>query len=262
MRPLPVTAAFTHALNSTIRNLSFAWYASWPWLAVLLPILIVGNIYVFTKTGGDPARLDAASATTGLIMAFMEALAFASIAVNWHRYVLLDEVPQGAQRLRLDDTAWRYFGNMLVIFLIIFGLGFAATFVLALLGLALGTAVVIVTSVALAALAFIGLSVFYRLGIKLPAVALGRGGFGFRDAWRVTAGNGWRILGLALLYLATALIAAVPVWLVSAAFEFLGGIVALALIVAVRTLASWLFTILGMTLLTSLYGFFVEGRDF
>jgi hypothetical protein len=262
MRPLPVTAAFAHAFKSTSNNLSFAWYASWPWLAVLVPVLIAGNVYVFTKTGGDPTRMDAASATTGLIMTLLNALAFASIAVNWHRYVLLDEVPQGAQRLRLDDTAWRYFGNTLLIFLIIFGLGFAVTLVLALLGAALGTAAVIVTSAAFAAVGLIGLSMFYRLGIKLPAVALGRSDFGFRDAWRMTVGNGWQVLGLALLYLATALAAAIPVWIVSMVIGLVGGLPALALIVAVQTLASWLLTILGVTLLTSLYGFFVEGRDF
>jgi len=39
--------------------------------------------------------------------------------VNWHRYILLDEVPHGMERLRLDATVWRYVGNILLIALIL-----------------------------------------------------------------------------------------------------------------------------------------------
>jgi hypothetical protein len=39
-------------------------------------------------------------------------------------------------------------------------------------------------------------------------------------------------------------------------------IVGLSLAVAIQVMVNWVATILGVTLLTSLYGFFVEGREF
>jgi hypothetical protein len=262
MRLLPVTDAFQHALRSTTNNFGFAWYVSWPWMAVLLPILLIGNIYIFTASGGDPEQIGAAAGTTSILMALINALAFSSIAVNWHRYVLLDEVPQGPQRLRLDDTVWRYFGNTLLIFLIIFGASFVVSFVFVLLAALIGTFGNALAILVIAVLGLLGISAFYRLGIKLPAVALYRRDFGLKDAWQASAGNGWRVLGVALLYFLTAFGAGLALWIVSAAIGFVGGIAALAVLIAIQLVVSWVLTILGVTMLTSLYGFFVERRNF
>ncbi len=42
----------------------------------------------------------------------------------------------------------------------------------------------------------------------------------------------------------------------------LGGTFGLSLAVAIQVMVNWVATILGVMLLTSLYGFFVEGREF
>jgi hypothetical protein len=126
----------------------------------------------------------------------------------------------------------------------------------------LGNVGYFLAAIGIAALVLVGISAFYRLGIKLPAVALYRRDFQLMDAWRASEGNGWRVLGLALLYFLTAIAAGLAFWIVGAIVGIVGGIPALALLVAMQMVVSWVLTILGVTLLTSLYGFFVEGRSF
>ena len=41
--------------------------------------------------------------------AVLTAIIFSSIAVNWHRFILRNEVAEGSQRLRLDGLVWHYF---------------------------------------------------------------------------------------------------------------------------------------------------------
>jgi uncharacterized membrane protein len=101
----------------------------------------------------------------------------------------------------------------------------------------------------------------YRLSVKLPAVALGRTDFGLGEAWAATDGNFWQLLGLILMFIACVVIAGLGVFLFSMLFGALGTF-GLALAVGIQVLVNWVATILGVTLLTSLYGFFVEGRNF
>jgi hypothetical protein len=95
----------------------------------------------------------------------------------------------------------------------------------------------------------------------MPAVALGRRDFSMGDAWRATRGNSWRMLGLLILFVLCMVLIGVLMLAVTYAFGLLGT-VGLSLAVAIQVMVNWVATILGVTLLTSLYGFFVEGREF
>jgi hypothetical protein len=123
MRKLPVFGALGHALRSTTDNIGFAFHISWPWVFILLPFNVATNLYMVLnglETGGepDPAKVGTYLAVaTPLILASI--VAYSSIAVNWHRYVLLDEIAQGWQRLRIDSLTVRYIGNFILIFLVL-----------------------------------------------------------------------------------------------------------------------------------------------
>lgn len=84
----------------------------------------------------------------------------------------------------------RYAGNSMLVMLVMgvpLALGaLAATFVQPLAFL-------------LVPLALAAGAVVTRLSIKLPAVALGRSDFTFRDAWKAGEGNDWQLLVLFLL---------------------------------------------------------------
>ncbi|MBL8791523.1 MAG: hypothetical protein JNM45_13590, partial [Rhizobiales bacterium] len=176
MRTLPVTAAFGHVVRSTINNAGFAWKVSWPWMVVIIPINILAQLYGFTiepgKTGATGPSL-----ALGILIGLLTLFAFGSIAVSWHRYILLDEVPHGMARLRADNTVWRYFGNTLLIFLILMAGFLPVGLIAGVLMAALGNAGAIISlPIYLAAIIF-GVAAFYRLSVKLPAVALERSDF-------------------------------------------------------------------------------------
>lgn len=101
----------------------------------------------------------------------------------------------------------------------------------------------------------------YRLMVKLPAIALERTDFTFRDAWAATRDNYWRILGLVISYMLVALTINL---VVSTSFSliFYGGAIGVVLAAIVSAFLNWVGIIFGISLLTTLYGFFVENRDF
>ena len=265
MRKLPVTGALNHAFKSTRDNVAFAFHISWPWMLMLLPVNVGGNLYLILNGWGDPQRIEPQELVVLLPMLAVSIVAYASIAVNWHRYVLLDEVADGWQRLRIDTLMWRYIGNGFLIGLILVAGAFAAGLGIALIGMIFGAiigkaATIIVVPAMLALYAGV-LVAAYRLSVKLPAIALGRRDFSLRDAWTATAENFWPLLGLIVLFVTGVLIAALGMFLISYIFGALGT-VGLSLALAIQVVVNWVATILGVTLLTSLYGFFVEGRNF
>ena len=101
----------------------------------------------------------------------------------------------------------------------------------------------------------------YRLSVKLPAVALGRRDFSMRDVWTATEGNNWRLLGLLGLFFVCMVLVGLGTLLGTLIFSNFGTI-GLSISIAIQVMVNWVATILGVTLLTSLYGFFVEGREF
>ncbi len=269
MRLLPVTAALSHSIDSTFRNIKFAFHASWPWMLVLLPINIAGNIYVMNLGLGpfDPTKpADPRFLLVTMLMALASMVAFASIAVNWHRYILKNEVPHGAERLRLDGLVARYFGNTLLIGLIVGLVAMAGAIPISLLFWVLSTAsigsAITVGSVAgiVGFLWVIGLSI--RWSLKLVGVAMDRHDLGIADTWSASTGNHWRIVGLYVLVFLVLIV----VGIVFGGFAYVLGrsesVAALSALITFQMAVNWVSTIWNITLLTSLYGFFIEERDF
>jgi hypothetical protein len=269
MRTLPVLDAFGHAVRSTISNIRFAFYVSWPWVVIMLPVNIGSNLYLLSHHEPTSPALEADVAVVSFAATLLGLLSFASIAVNWHRYVLRDEVPSGFQRLRFDNLVWRYFGNLILIGLAAIGISLPINITLAIaVGIAESMAghvdpILVVVLV----LAFIANLVFafvssYRFGVKLPGVALGRTDYGIGDAWRDTAGNFWKFLGLVTLFVLCVGFASLVLFGLDLILSAGGGALGTALGISIQVVVSWIVQILGVTLLTSLYGFFVENRDF
>jgi hypothetical protein len=272
MSKLPVSSAMGHAISSTTNNMSFAFHISWPWMIMLLPLSVATNLYVVLNglspdRGGEP---DVAALGKFFMisapLAIASVIAYASIAVNWHRYILLDEVPDGWQRLRVDGLMWRYIGNFILILLLIMACAIGVGLVLGIAGYIMNsllgetmTAVLLVPGIL--ALYMYAIISGYRLSVILPAVALGRTDFRMADVWKATAGNNWRLFGLLILFMLCMLL--VGLGMLAATFIFgLLGTLGLSLAIAIQVMVNWVATILGVTLLTSLYGFFVEGREF
>lgn len=248
MRKLPPLKAIAHALNSVVTYKHVALRIGMVWVPVLLAMGLI-EVYV------GPPNPESAELTLPVLVQFLSGLvtiiAVCSIAVSWHRFILRDEL---GPMIRLDNHVFRYAGNTLLIMLMV--LAPALVLVLAIaVNPALGSFLAIPF-----VLAFGG--VVTSLSIKLPAVALGRTDFSFRDAWKAREGNFWQVLGvfllsaaiffgiILLLIMVTSLIGRVS----PAAAQFVG-IVAGAVI-------QLFYTVFNASIFTSLYGFFVERRDF
>jgi hypothetical protein len=262
MRPLPVGGVLSHSLRSTLDNLSFAFHVSWPWMLAVLPFNVAANAYIFMNQPADPQEVRADILLAQIGLALIMSVAFSSIAVSWHRYVLLDEVPQGLARFRLDGTVWRYLGNTLLIGLMLSAAVIPFALAAAILFAGLGTAASLLLVPAGIA-GFLYLLVFsYRLGTKLPSIALGRQDYRFPRALDDTQGNFWNFVGLAfgvllVLIVASMLIGGLTYVLFSTQSE-----AALYVAIVVHLAVNWIGTIWTVTLLTSLYGYFAEGRNF
>jgi hypothetical protein len=185
-----------------------------------------------------------------------------SIAVNWHRYILLDEVPTGLDRLRMDAVVWRYFGNAILVGLAaaaaVMPLAVAMSILLAVVGMN-----VVVGSFVIAAIILVAvMSFLYRWSLKLPAIALGRTDYGIGKAWQDTKGNHFRLAVVGISFLVIMAGAGLVIQMIGNGLENGLGAAGFLASLALQLLVNWIASILAVTILTSLYGFFVEAREF
>lgn len=252
MRTQPVfraIPAFVQLFNAVAANAPAALAQTWPWLV----LLVLLNLVVSPSSGwvGQAGHF-----AVGLV-------AFASMAVTWHRYLLRGELAHGFEVLRLDGRVWRYAWSLLVLSIPAFILGIIISVPVLLLaaalsvvtedsGFSLGFELAMLLSMALP------LAIFNRLGIRLPSIALGEDRYGFGEAWRDSKGfflpiSGFSLLA-ALIYLPSAWLTE---WLLvtqpASAMALLGG--------ALLGAWSWLAIIIAITALTILYAVFVEGEE-
>lgn len=260
-RQLPAGECIEHALQSVRRNIGYAFRISWPWYAVLAVVNIAVMVFTgYALTGGIEVNPGLILPVVFLVI-LLTMLAFASIAVNWHRYILLDQVPIGAELFRLDGLTWRYFGNILLIGLII---GIAmAVFMLVLQAFASLSTITAIASIFIGLAGFVALAIsVYRLGVKLPAVAIGRRDFSLKHAWAATSGNKQPIFFVLLIQFLLALGVGIVIFMLDFALAYVEPILGLVISQLIQVFVGWLLAVFGITILTSLYGFFVEGRDF
>lgn len=260
-RRLPAGACISHALNSVRNNIGYAFRISWPWYLVLAAM----NIAIYAISG--VAVTAEAEINFGIyiplviVAVIVTILAFASIAVNWHRYILLDQVPVGAELFRLDGLTWRYVGNVWLIGLIV-GLVFLAGMLPLMLLAGLADAIgVVAFFIGLGGFVFVMIST-YRLSVKLPAIAIGRRDFALRDAWAATRDNKLPILLVILFQFLLFFGVAIVFLALDFTLALIGPTITLVISQLIQAFLGWLLAIFNVTILTSLYGFFVEGRDF
>lgn len=249
MRKLNPTKAIAHALRSVLDFAPAGIRFSLWWVLILLALSIA------IRMSAEPPKdwVDLAEVTPAeLFLAAVGLAAFCSIAVNWHRYILQDDA--SGPPLRLDGLVWRYIGNSVLIALIAFVPVVLLVIVLAFLPQA---ASIFILPATLVAFTFATI-----LSIKLPAIALGRTDFGLRNALNAAQGNFWQIMGMFLIYaLIGLLLVFLAVLVTSAAMavnSIAGTLIGLALELVVRVFQ----VLFSVSVLSSLYGFFVEKRDF
>lgn len=248
MRKLSPTKAIIHALKSVWNYRGTAIRIAMPWAPV---IIILGFIETFTGPP-DPALPDVGRPVlVPALSAIASLLAVCSVAVSWHRFILRDETANG---YRLDRHVLLYAGNTILILMAMF-----LPAIITLTGALVAPAPAMLLG--LASTALIGGAVT-RLSIKLPAVALGNSAFSFRDAWLASAGNYWPCVAVFLLNLVIAAAGLLALIILVNLVSPAGETAATIAVVAGGAALQLFFAIFNASIFTSLYGFFVERRDF
>lgn len=191
---------------------------------------------------GDPPGIIVAVVAVAIVAAFV--LAFVSLAASWHRHVLLGERPQVFRSIGGSEA--RYFWAAVRMSLVIMLIVFMPMILIVALTSALNGSIYVTMLASLIigiAVAIIGL----RLGTGLAGAAIGA-------AKPLTAG--WKGTESCL---GTLLLLAVFSQILQTILNLASQIPGLVGLVA-TLLAAWLGTLLSLSIITTLWGHFVEGR--
>lgn len=222
------------------------------YLIYAIPSLLLGLLFPppTAVDGTSAAALSAAPA--GLLTLVLAIVAFVWIAVAWHRYVLLDEVPAGQFPEFNSSRLLSYAGYSLLVGVIAFVIMFLVTAIVGIITVPLlGIVGGIITGVVGVALALI---IGYRLGPILPASAVGKP-LTLGQAWAATNGANTVIIILGIISAIAAFAIDIPAMVLMLAGP-IGGFLAL-----LWTLATgWVKMLVGVSILTTLYGHYVEQR--
>lgn len=241
-----------HSLRQVFGNLSGALRVSAVLYLAQIAVGLAMGAGIAWRGGMGPGMMD-----SGMLAGFALALAVAVlsslwIAVSWHRFVLLDEEATLIPGFR-GDRIWAY---------LLRSLAYAVILVMAgalwgmIVGAALGT---FLMGNRIAWMMTMGLVVYLpvmvvglRLTADLPAAALGAD-VAFLSGWRATAGHTQDIAVLVVLLLALS-------FGVTILGAFVFGLIPVVSMVW-GLVIGWLQMMVGVSVVTTLYGHYIEKRD-
>jgi len=244
-----------HGVDMLLRNLGPALRVSvGPFLLATLVVIVLGALG-FGALALDPsaasleggAGLALGGLLSSLVLLVVILFAVSWIAVAWHRYILKEEAPGLLPPLRAD-LVWPYLGRSILIALILIVVAIP-------LGLVFGLVVGASGSVAAASLVGLLMALVLgwvgtRLSLVLPARAVERS-MTFGESWAITAPASGAIF-LVVLILALISIVLSSLLTLILGDNIFSGLLSLAL--------QWFTTMLGLSVLTTLYGHLVEHR--
>ena len=170
------------------------------------------------------------------------------VAVIWHRFILLGESPTAVPQFAGKNVG-AYIMQLITLFAILIGAGV----VLLMIGGILGSLIpVFAVLVPFALVVILGIA-YLRLALTLPPIALGER-LGIREAWDQSKPHAGTFMGVFFLLVLLRVVVGIPGVLFAA--SGLGVFAAAADVVA-----SWFTLMVGVGILTTLYGHIIEGRE-
>ena len=209
-------------------------------------VVATGDVQTLIQTGAATAG----GAFVNLVVTLLTSL---WIAVAWHRFILREEVPAGPLPAFNGGAIGAYFiaGLIFVLILILVAVPFSllAGLIVAPFAMAGGQPGLLVGLIAglilYLPLAYVG----YRISPILPSAAL-QNRMPLRDAWYATATSGAAFVVLTVVSVLAGLLVAAP-----------GAVLGQTLGAVWAFLAQWITVLVGASILTTIYGHYVEGRD-
>ena len=232
---------FLHALRMVTGNLG---------AALRISALLVAVQLLLALSAGQSAP-DAMPTGAQMLSGLAQLAISLWIAVAWHRHILLEETP-GAALPRLDGGALgRYAIAALILTVILVTVAVPFVFLTGLLVVPfmLGGAPVAGVVVGFIAIWLPVTYVSLRLAPILVSAAVGQR-MAVREAWYATGTGGGALLGLSMIGAAAGLLVSLPGMLGTGPLAMALGVV-----------GNWLVLMVGTSLLTTIHGHYVQGRD-
>lgn len=243
---------FTHSVRQVTGNIGPAFRISGVLYVVQIAVTLL-LLRAMAPYGSAEAAGAASGAFVGkaLVAGLIVIVTALWIAVAWHRYVLREEASKGPLPPFRGDRMLAYLGMGLLVGLILIIPAMAAGAALGALAWSLAGPANLVVSLILQAVLQTLLGAFaFRLSTVLPGVAL-EPGHKIREGWDATAGEMGAFFALSF-YCAVALLL---IGLISLALQRFG-LAGLGW----EVVAQWTVTMVGVSILTTLYGHYIEKR--
>ncbi len=251
MPKLSILAALKHMIQLIANNWKVAARFSLPWLA-LLAVLDTWQFLSNPSANMTPGNIKFNGST--LLLIAVNLVASSSIAVSWHRHILIDEPQSSVRPFRIDKTVLSYLRANFVIIIItvvpMIAVIMASTFfptILLPLWLALTIAITLFS---------------VRLALSLPAIAIGRTDFGLQAALASSQKNNLQIFGLLIATGSIVLGIFVVMQILISLSHSISPTLSLPASVILGIPFQFLVLLLTTAMQTSLYGYFCEGRKF
>lgn len=242
---------FTHSLRQVTNNLEPAIRISG---VLYLVQVVVGLIFGRAMMSGGMDMMSGGGMGFGALIVLLVALITGIwIAIAWHRYVLLAENPAALVPPPLPDRMMAYFLRSLLIGLLVIVGGAVLGAIVGMLAMPLmmnGAAIIgllLMTLLVQVPLMFVG----FRLATSLPAMALGVDNT-FMSGWEATKDD-WRAI------LELSVIMALVVWVINLIGYFVFS-QSMMLMQIWQLLTGWPIMMVGLSVLTTLYGHYMEKR--
>lgn len=250
---------FSHAIGMLLRNRDAALRIGGLMLVLqLLSLLLLGRYYFETITvSGTDMSIDSLVAMqsgymrSGLVNVALVVVGLWTICA-WHRFVLLNEGPNGYLPRWNGAAIWRYVKAGVVVALCVIAVALVGGLVFGGIAAALGMRTGFGAFLLMAPVWVAVILTVYRLAPMLPSAALGER-LTVKQAFASTAGQTAALLVLALLSFVAASVLQFPARFLAMAWVPLGLVWA--------ALAQWISGMVGASILTTLYGYFVEHRQ-
>jgi hypothetical protein len=241
---------FKHSFNLVMANLEQAFRLS-------LVLYLIQSAYTVYSFLNPPQMMDLEGTQVPImspetifptiVLGLLAVIASLWIAVAWHRFALTGESTSGWLPQFHGSAVMGYLGRSILIgVLVVLGV-MVLSIPIGIISIGLPALAGIMSLILIGAAAYL----FFRLGIMLPAAALGEK-LTLGETWDVTKGRSSIILVLALIVVGASVIIQLPSWFNDNPSSIINMVYSLVV--------NWFATIIGISVLTTLYGHFVENR--
>jgi hypothetical protein len=209
---LPLWDTIGSAYSTYFHNFLDVLLICWFWFVVVAPLMALGNWLQLSWLARTMAQLRQGVRPQGtdlwlsLLIGYGGGLLFMaagiSIAVAWHRRVILGEQTRFSASNAVTGSFWRYIGVGILIGLVaiipmVLGLLVVTVFLIPLSSHAIPGSqhmgIIVLIALVILFVYLMSITVMLRLCLLLPARAVGDLSVTFKQAWRRLRGNTWRI---------------------------------------------------------------------